>query len=185
MKPLKHLEKVDLEIQRMLKYDIIERSRSQFINPIVPLTKKSGVVRLCLDARELNLRLKNDHDGPEGMDEVLRKCAKVKVMTSLDLTASFWQIPLSQDSRKHTAFLQRGMTYQHKVMPFGTKVSSAALTGVSECVLRGLSDFIIHFVDDWLCISENFDDHLVYLETLFERIYLERVTVNFEKVNFC
>ena len=46
--PLKHLEKVDLEIERMLKYDIIERSRSQYINPILPVIKKSGAVRLSL-----------------------------------------------------------------------------------------------------------------------------------------
>ena len=182
---MKHFEKVDLEIERMLKYDIIERSRSQYINPIVPVIKKSGAVRLCLDAREINVRLKNDHDGPEGMDEVLRKCTGVKVMTSLDLTASYWQISLSPASRQYTAFLHRGMTYQYKVMAFGTKVGSAALTRASEFVLRGLSDFIIDFVDDWLCISGNFDDHLEHLEILFEGIYLDRVTVNFEKVNFC
>ena len=129
--------------------------------------------------------MKNDHDGPEGMDEVLRKCAKVKVMASLDLTASFWQIPLSPTSRQYTAFLHRGMTYQHKVMPFGTKVSSAALTRAYESMLKGLSDFIIDFVDDWLCISEDFEDHLEHFEVLFERIYLEKVTVNFVKVNFC
>ena len=75
--PLKYLEKVDLEIERMLRYDIIERSYSQFINPLVPVIKRNGSIRLCLNARELNKRLQNDHDGPEGMDEVLRKCAKV------------------------------------------------------------------------------------------------------------
>ena len=52
-------------------------------------------------------------------------------------------------------------------------------------MLKGLSDFIIDFVDDWLCILEDVQDHLGHLEILFERIYLERVTVNFEKVNFC
>ena len=160
--PLKHLEKVDLEIERMLKYDIMERSRNQYINPIVSVSicdKKSGAVRLCLDARELNVLLKYDHDGLEGMDEILRKCAKVKFMTSLDLMASFWQVSLSCASPQYTAFLHRGMTYQHKVMFFGTNVSNAALMRASECVLTGLSDFIIDFVDDWLCISENFEDH--------------------------
>ena len=52
-------------------------------------------------------------------------------------------------------------------------------------MLKGLSDFIIDFVDDWLCISEDFEDHLEHFEVLFERIYLEKVTVNFVKVNFC
>ena len=44
---------------------------------------------------------------------------------------------------------------------------------------------MIDFVDDLLCISENFEDHLENLEIWFERISLEQVTANFEKVNFC
>lgn len=61
-------------------------------------------------------------------------------------------------------------------------VSTAALRRASEPGLRGLEDFVIDFVDDWMCRSANFDEHLTLL---FERISLQGITVNFDKVEFC
>ena len=69
--PLKYMEKVDAEIEKMLRYGIIERSRSEFLNPVVPIMKRNGTVRVCIDGRELNSRLVSDHDGPEDMEVIL------------------------------------------------------------------------------------------------------------------
>ncbi|CAB0040116.1 unnamed protein product [Trichogramma brassicae] len=88
--PIAHRAAVAEEIARMLRYDIIERSYSQYVNPIVAVVKKNNTVRLCLDARELNKRLDNDHDGPEEIGQLLKKCAKIGIMSSVDLRASFW-----------------------------------------------------------------------------------------------
>lgn len=129
--------------------------------------------------------MENDHDGPEDIDEIFKKCKKAGYTSTVDLTASFWQIPLARESRKYTAFQYKGFIYQYRVVPFGTKVSTAALRRASEPVLKGLEDFITDFVDDWMCRSETFTDHLEHLEVLFERILLEGITINFEKVEFC
>ena len=75
--PLKYIEKGDEEIDRMLRFGVIERARSEFINPIVTVIKKNGTVRLCIDGRELNMRLVSDHDGPEDMVDVF---ANMKIM---------------------------------------------------------------------------------------------------------
>lgn len=55
--PMHYREKVDAEMERMLKVGIIERSDSPHIDPIVPVIRKNGSIRVCLDARELNKRL--------------------------------------------------------------------------------------------------------------------------------
>ena len=169
--PMQYREKVDLEIERMLAYGIIERSTTPFINPMLPVNKSDGSVRLCMDARELNKRLQPDRDGPEEMEEVLRKCTESKVMSSIDLTASFWQVPLNEKSKKYCGFKHGGKTYHHNVLPFGTCVSSAGLTRAAEKPLKGL-DFVIDFVDDWLIISSDMSQHLEHLEKLFTRILL-------------
>ena len=44
----------------MLKYNIIKRYNTEYINPIVTAPKKDDSVRLCLDARNLNKRLRVD-----------------------------------------------------------------------------------------------------------------------------
>ncbi|XP_033213897.1 uncharacterized protein LOC117170964 [Belonocnema kinseyi] len=92
-------DKVDLEIQRMLNMGIIQRSRSPFINPIVPVIKKDGSDRLCLDARKLNDILIEDWECPESAEVLFQKCKGMNIMTNLDITSSFWQVPLHPDSR--------------------------------------------------------------------------------------
>ena len=73
----------------MLSYRIIERYNTPFINPQVGVIRKDGDVRLCLDARELNKRLQPDHDGPEDIEQVLKKCSDIGIMSSVDLRLSF------------------------------------------------------------------------------------------------
>lgn len=52
--PVSRIPKVDAEIQRMLKLQIIEKSTSPWTSPIVCIEKKNGDIRLCLDARKIN-----------------------------------------------------------------------------------------------------------------------------------
>lgn len=60
-----HREKMDEEIHRMLEPDVIQRSDSPFIIPLVTVVKKDGTVRLCLDSRKLNEILEEDWECPE------------------------------------------------------------------------------------------------------------------------
>ncbi|CAB0039250.1 unnamed protein product [Trichogramma brassicae] len=179
--PIKYREQVSHEIERMLGYGVIERASTPFINPLVAVAKKDNTVRLCLDARQINDRMLEDHDGPEEIDQVLRQCSNIGVMSSLDLHSSFWQVPLEKSSRKYTGFLHQGRTYQFTVVPFGLKVASAALNRAAESVLNGMQGRVIDFVDDWLIVSPDFDQHVRDLDELLCRINNEGVTINFSK----
>ena len=68
--PLKYQDKVEQEIQTMLKNGIIRKSKSNFINPVVIVAKKDGSIRLCLDAGELNKRLQNNPECPTGIEKI-------------------------------------------------------------------------------------------------------------------
>lgn len=182
--PMKYREKVRDEVKRMMEHGIIRRSRSPYINPVVIVIKKDGSVRICLDARELNKKLIDDHESPQGIAEVFQKCNSVKIMTSLDLTSSFWQIPLKEESKKVTAFRVEGQCFEFNVTPFGLKTSSAALIRGLRVVLQGLSDYVINFVDDLLVISRSFEEHLEHLENLFIRFRENNMTLSFKKSNF-
>ena len=73
--PLEHREKVDKKVKRMLKYGIVERSMTTFINSMVPVTKKDSLVRLCMDAREFNQRLHQIEMGPKKWKKFLENVA--------------------------------------------------------------------------------------------------------------
>ena len=49
---MQYSEKVDVEIERMLAYGILERSTIPFINPMLRVNNLDGSVRLCMDVRK-------------------------------------------------------------------------------------------------------------------------------------
>ena len=183
--PVQYRNKVDIEIEKLLAHGIIETSDSEFINPLIVILKRNLEVRLCLDARELNSILKMDYEGAESIDEILTKCTNIKFMSSFDLNMSFWQIELHPESRKYTAFLYEGKVYQFRVVLFGTKVSGAALCRGSRIAFKKLENFLLSFIDDHLCISQNFENHLEHLKMLFDACRNYNLTLNFEKANLC
>ena len=169
----------------MLEQDIIEPSDSEFINPLVIAFKSSGVVRVYLDARQLNNILKMDHEGTETIDEILSRCANIHFMSSFDLNMSFWQVELHENSRQYTAFLYERKCYLFKVVPFGTKVSSAVLCRGTRIAFKCLAKFLISFTDDFLCISQEFEDRIAHLELLFAACREYGITLNFKKSKIC
>ena len=105
-------------------------------------------------------------------------------MSTMDMTSSFWQIPLAEESKKYTAFLHEGKCYEFCVTPFGLKTSTAALVRALDFVLNGLGNFYLTFIDDIFYASENVHPHLLHLELLFHRLMENNITINLEKSHF-
>ena len=141
-------------------------------------------MRVCIDGRELYKKLLMDYESPRNMEEILQICDKIQVMSSLDLTSNFWQIPLKEESKQYTAFMHEGKIYEFEVCPFGTKVSTAVLVRGLDYVLRWLGNNILNFVDDILCISNNEKLHLVHLDQFLQRIRTFNFTLSFKKSTF-
>ena len=111
-------------------------------------------------------------------------CDKIQVMSSLDLTSSFWQISLKEESKQYFVFMHEGKIYEFEVCPFSTKVSTTALVRGLDYVLCGLGNNILNFVDDILCNSNNEKTRLVHLEQFLQRIRLYNFTLSFKKSTF-
>ena len=81
--PMKYEVEVELEIRRMIENGVIERSNSNFLNPLVVVKKKSGDIRLCLDMRELNNIVLKEYDCAPTADELFAKCEGCLLYTSM------------------------------------------------------------------------------------------------------
>ena len=146
--------------------------------------KKDGTIRLCLDARKLNEILLEDWECPEPLEILFQKCKGTRVMSSLDMTSRFWQVPLEKNSKQYTVFQHRGKSYEFNVVPFGLKTSTAALVRGLYKALQAIGDHIISFVDDTLVISESVRQHLEHLEELLTRLEENNLTLNLNESHF-
>ena len=183
--PLRYQEAVCKEIKKMEECGVIERATNPYINPNVTVIKKDPSVRLCLDARRINAVTVPDYEGAIPINEVLANCGNIKVMSSIGLTSSFWQIPLAEECHDFTGFLCKGRCYRYTVIPFGLKTSLASLTrGLDHVLSEELKRFKIIYVDDCLCVSRSIEEHLVHLRLLLEDLKKANLTVNLRKSKF-
>lgn len=184
--PLAFRDPVAREIQKMLEWRVIERACSPYVNPILPVAKKDKSVRLCLDARLINTKIVPDRERPENPEELLQRFHDAKWLTTVDLTASYWQIPLRVEDRQYTAFLYNGHMYQFTVIPYGLSTSVASFTRCMDIILgREIMDFSALYVDDLLIASPDFDTHMIHLSMVFERLQRAGMTIRLKKSFFC
>lgn len=115
------LEAAKLKIQHWLDQDIIERSESSYVSPLLFIEKKNGEIRPCIDARHLNNRTLPEYDCPPKIHEIFQYCKDTKFISTIDLKSSFLQVALENSSKQYTAFQVLGQTYQFTQVPAALK----------------------------------------------------------------
>ena len=105
----------------MLDAEVIEPSTSAWTSSIIPVKKKDGSLRLCVDYCKLNAVTQEDRYPMPRIDELLEKLGKAKYISHIDLTKGYYQVPLAKHDREKTAFIAPMGKYHFKRMPFGLK----------------------------------------------------------------
>ena len=96
-------KKVENEIERLEKLDIIEKVKGQsipWISPIVVVPKKNDAIRICVDMRLPNKAIERERHITPTLDDVI----SAQVFSKLDLNNGYHQLMLHQDSRFITTF---------------------------------------------------------------------------------
>lgn len=179
--------KINDELDRMIRLDVVEPSSSPWASPIVCVKKKNGNVRLCLDSRRLNeVTVKESYPLPY-ISRILGRLHGTKYLSSIDLTDAFWQIPLDEESKIKTAFVvpSRGL-YHFKRMPFGLCNAAQNLSKLMDSVLGyDLEPKVFVYLDDIVIATNDFEEHMEMLELVARRLKEANLTINLTKSKFC
>lgn len=180
-----HREAVREQIKEMLNWGVIKKQKTDHISPLVTVMKKDGSVRVCLDARNLNKRMKQDFILPPNPNELLASFKAGMVVSTIDLTASYWQIAIKPEHSQYVGFVFENESYTFQRLPFGLSTSMASLIRCLNGVLGPESrEFTAVYVDDLLVFSKTPDEHLNHLRFIFEKLESEGVTVKLRKCQF-
>ena len=167
--PLKN--QVEEELQRMEKQGLIEPSISPWCSPLVPVKKKDGRIRICIDYRKLNALTKMSSYPLPNIEDNLKQFAGSKYFSTLDLVSGYHQVALEESSKEKTAFATEGALYQFRVMPQGACGSPATFQNLMNRVLSGVpSSQALAYLDDILICGVSFMDHLQNIELVLDRL---------------
>ncbi len=173
--PLAVRREVATQLRNMQKTGVVRPSASAWSSPVVMVKKKDGTQRFCVDYRALNAVTKADTFPLPRIDDLLDQLGNSRFFITLDLTSGYWQIRLSQSSRKKTAFAVPHGLFEFQVMPFGLTNAPAVFQRLMQQVLAGLNpeqgpDFVKVYIDDILVFSPSLADHLDHLQQVLGRI---------------
>ena len=158
------------EIEKMLRMGVIEKSSSSYASPVVLVPKADGSLRFCIDYRKLNSITIFDPEPIPNVEDLFSKLSSGKYFSKLDLAKGYWQIPVKQCDRDKTAFVtSEGGLFQFTVLPFGTVNAPAVFTRMMRLFLEGFSN-VVNYIDDCLIFSDTFENHLVHVRSVLERL---------------
>eukprot|EP00057_Strongylocentrotus_purpuratus_P010055 XP_011664529.1 PREDICTED: transposon Ty3-I Gag-Pol polyprotein [Strongylocentrotus purpuratus] len=169
--PPNHMPELKALLQEMLEKGIIKQSCSPYASPVVPVRKKDGSMRICIDYRQLNARTVRDSFPLPRIEETLEALGGAKFFSSLDLANGYFQIAMDENSIDKTAFRVPWGLFEFLRMPQGLVNSPSTFQRVMELVLGDLNlTQLVIYLDDILVFSSTLEEHLTRLEAVFRRL---------------
>ena len=151
----------------------------------MPVVKKNGNVRICVDLKRLNSAVKREHYMLPNLDDISPKLQGAQVFSKFDASSGFHQIPLEESSCELTTLITPLGRYCFKHVPFG-------ITSAPEIFQRKMTELlsdldgveVTSIIDDILIYGKTMQEHDARLNRVMERIKLSGLKLNHEKCEF-
>jgi hypothetical protein len=177
---------IEKEIKKLFEAKIIVSLRfSKWVENLVPVRKKSGEIRLCVDFRNLNkVSLKDNYPLPK-MVHILWKVVGSLKISMLDGFSGYNQIMVHPDDQENIAFKTPWGTFMYAKMPFGLMNAGATFQRAMDI---DFSDekvkFIFIYLDDITVYPVSYEEHLKHLRRDFQKCRKFGISLNPKKSKF-
>ncbi|CAM4594114.1 unnamed protein product [Lepidochelys kempii] len=162
---------IEKTIKSLLTQGLLRRCTSTANSPIWPMKKPNGSWRLKINYRRLNQVTPTCAPTVAKMPDLVKSFDPEAVwFTFLDISNSFWTLPLAHISQYPFAFRFQGVQYSWTRLPQGYK-SSPALFHAQ--IRQALSQFskptvLFQYVDDLCLATRTKKEHLERLDELLQ-----------------
>nr|GEV37387.1 reverse transcriptase domain-containing protein [Tanacetum cinerariifolium] len=198
--------RVNPKIHEVIKKEVIKLldagmicpiSESPWVSPIHCVPKKGGITvvenenneliptrlvtewRVCIDYRKLNDATRKDHFPLPFMDQMLERLTRNEFYCFLDVFSGYFHIPINLPDQEQTTFTCPYGIFAYRRMPFGL---CNALGTFQRCMMAMFHDMIEKtievFMDDFLVFGDSFSSCLSHLDTMLQRLEVERSKVD-------
>ena len=178
-------QSVQDHLNELMKKGIIQESQSDYASPIVIVRKKNGDIRMCVDYRKLNTKVRRDAFPLPRIEESLDALSNAKYFSTLDLTSAYHQIEVAPEDRRKTAFTTPMGLYEYIRLPFGLSTSPATFQRLMSIIFRDdIFRILLVYLDDIIVYSSTLEEHLDRLDRVFTTLARHGLKLKPEKCVF-
>ena len=174
------------EIQKQLRVGFLSVVEyPEWLANVVPVPKKDGKVRVCVDFQDLNKASPKDDFPLPHIDRLVDSTAGHPMLSFMDGFSGYNQILMAPEDVEKTSFINEWGTYCYRVMPFGLKNAGATYQRAATTLFHDMMHKDVEvYVDGMIVKSQGRADHLAALQRFFERIRQFRLRLNPKKCTF-
>ena len=178
-------ELMKTQLQDLVDKGFIRPSVSPWGAPMLFVKKMDGIVRLCIDYRQLNkVTIKNKYPFPR-IDDLFYQLQGASVFSKIDLRSRYHQSKIRKSDMSKTTFKTRYGHYEFLVMPFGLTNAPTTFMDLMNSVFHPyLDQFVIVFIDDILVYLKNTKEHAFHLKIVLQTLTERQLYAKFSKCEF-
>jgi hypothetical protein len=159
----------------MLREDVIYEVKDQggFNSPVLPIVKKDGSIRLCINFKHSLNKCLSDKSDPyhlPSMEDTLTQIGSGnRYFSCCDLRSGYWQCEIKESDRYKTSFQWGGKSYAFKRLPFGYRCSGYIFSRIVNQILDSspTRERMLSYIDDVVCFEKSFSAYFKVLENFF------------------
>ena len=140
------------EIQKQLHVGfLLVVEYPEWLANVVPVPKKDGKVRVCVDFRDLNKASPKDDFPLPHIDMLVDSTAGHPMLSFMDGFFGYNQILMAPEDVEKTSFITEWGTYSYRVMPFGLKNAGATYQRAATTLFHDMMHKDVEvYVDDMI-----------------------------------
>ena len=177
---------IKAEVEKLLNAGFIYPiPLTDWVSNIVPITKKQGTIRVCVDYRGINKACPKDNFPTPFIDQIIDECVGSEMYSFMDGLSGYNEINISPADQHKTAFICPWGTFAYKKLPFGLKNAGATFQRAMSYAFHDIRHIVEPYLDDLPAHSAKRQDHPKHLRKIFLRCRYYRIRLNSHKCVFC
>ena len=180
-------EAIALELAKLAALDIIEPvpadQPTTWVNNLVPIVKKDGSLRLCIDSKMANLAILTERYVMPTPDDIRFRLNGMTVISKLDLNRAYEQFVVSPLDRHIMVFATHVGMFQSKRLFFGLKSAAELFQKKLTEILRDITGSM-NVSDDILVFGKDQEEHDHFLSLTLRAIKEAGLTLSLAKCRF-
>jgi hypothetical protein len=136
---------------------------TDWLSNLVPVNKKQGTIRVCIDYRDINQTCPKDKFPTPFIDQIIDDCAGSEIFSLMDGFSGYNQINILPADQHKTNFIFPWGTFAYQKLPFGLKNASETYQCAMSYSFHDIKHIVQPYLDDLLTHSMHRSDHLARL----------------------
>jgi hypothetical protein len=177
---------IKLEVEKLLKdVFIYPMALTEWVSNPIPIDKKGGSIRVCVDYRDINKACPKDNFPTPFVDQIVDDYAGSEIFSLMDRFSDYNQINITPEDQHKTSFICPWGTFTYKKLPFGLKNAGATFQRDMSYAFHDIKHIFQPYLDDFPTHSLRRVDHPNHLRAIFIRFQFYRICLNPQKCVFC